>query len=220
MDTCALEREFLTKLSQEENASFERELGTYLFAMNVAHGVVDYGTEHPAVLIEVPLFCDVKLTDEIIHAKLSVAVNTIKFLQAKGAVVKHDADEANSSAKQAGSQIPLRTALQKAYETVEDARLGAEIREKAPTDSALTSYLLNRLEDTGVTLYGKRPPSTVARQIPRCEMRELTLVEGQSDLEVRADKEVKFSDVYVTQSDFRKFIEHMKRKSNEPIFDS
>lgn len=116
--------------------------------------------------------------------------------------------------------VPLITALQQAYETVEDVKLGAEIREKTPTNSARTSYLLNTLEETDATLYGKRPPSTVARQIPRCEMRELTLVEGRSDLKEQVSKEVKFSDIYITQSDFRKFIEYMKRKSNEPMFDS
>jgi len=143
----------------------------------------------------------------------------IKILPKQGTA---DAQHPAISDNESDDVVPLRTALLRAYESVEEARLGNEIRETTHTDEGLTSYLLNRLEETDATLYGKRvqPLSTIARAIPWHETQNLKVVGGKNDLAENVNNETIYTDVYISRLDFGKFMEYRKRKSNEPMFDS
>ena len=168
---------------------------------------LDHKTEDCGFRVKAPIFCDrSSISSAEIHEKVVLIGNTIQLMQLKWMLVGMRLDAKKADGRQ-HEDVPLRTALLRAYENCENSKLGTEIREKLDTESGLTSYLLSRLEDTDATLYGNGRWSTVAKELPKSETQALMVVEGRSDLAERVNKEkIIYSDVYITQSDFIKFM--------------
>jgi hypothetical protein len=108
-------------------------------------------------------------------------------------------------------QIPLRRALQIAYEQCESTVVGQYIDRAYQESEERPSYLYHSLGIHNVPLFARRPPSSQSRRISETH-KELMLMPGTSDLaEVTSHKKPVFKDASVRRADLWRVVRHLRQ---------
>ena len=113
--------------------------------------------------------------------------------------------------KPMGRKIPLMDAARIAYEKSE----GTPIGETAdtiigPSIEDRLQYFVHAFLIDPVPLYGKKPPSTISRQIPIGEMKRLEWIPSTNTICYLGNNKMFWEDIFVYRRDLKKYIRKLK----------
>jgi hypothetical protein len=108
-------------------------------------------------------------------------------------------------------RVPLRTAAQICYERCEGTVAGHFFETEFRTEHDRLSILMYSFMGRGVPLFGRQPPSRIARTIPQPAMRNLALVEGTSNLHrIAGSGAAEYLDVYLHRTDLWRHVRYLR----------
>jgi len=118
--------------------------------------------------------------------------------------------------KGVGRKIPLMDAARIAYERSEGTAVGKTADTIiGPTIEDRLVYFIHAFMVEAVPLYGKKPPSTISRQIPLKEMKHLQWVPSTNAIQYFGNDKMFWEDVFVYRGDLKRYIRKLKSLNKE-----
>jgi hypothetical protein len=109
-------------------------------------------------------------------------------------------------------RVPVSMAAQICFEKAEGTPAGDIIGAEYRNEDERISFLYSSFVARHIPLFGRVPPSRIARQIPDPALRNLTLVEGTNNLQrIAGQGQTEYLDVYMLRTDLWKHIKHLRR---------
>jgi len=109
-------------------------------------------------------------------------------------------------------RIPLLDAARICHEKCEGFPVGKLVDRIMDTPHKKLSYFVASFTANAVPMFGEKPPSTVARQIPENETRGLISKEGTQDfLSLYDSKKVAYKNVFIKRLDLSRHLRYLRR---------
>ncbi len=113
-------------------------------------------------------------------------------------------------------KVPLMDAARIAYERLEGTAIGETADTIiGPTLEDRLVYFIHAFMIEAVPLYGKKPPSTISRQIPLKEMKHLQWVPSMNAIQYFGNEKMFWEDVFVYRGDLKRYIRKLKSLNKE-----
>lgn len=109
-------------------------------------------------------------------------------------------------------RVPLTTAAQICFEKTEGTPAGDVIGAMYRNEQERISFLYCSFVARHIPLFGRIPPSRIARKIPDPALRNLSLAEGTNNLcRIAGQGQVEYLDCYMLRTALWKHVKHLRR---------